>query len=866
MALTVSTDLTIITSAESADSGNWSDLGGGAGSAQETDFSVQGDQCRSRAVSGASASRGMAYDITVAASALDFSPSGAQEDQLVYIWIATFAPGLIDALASAPGMRIRLASDADPDSGAWSEWDIMYSDLLASEGTEFYRMYVLDPRAPPTRTNAGGVNLAAVRWFGGRYDSNATAKGQNFAIDQIAYGFGELIATGTATDGASGLNEMVDFDWDAAKTNRLGILVKDAAGGIQCKGKLVIGDDAGTLATVLTAQDTSIRWAPTFYYDGTRVRPTVGYDSSGNWTGYKSDGSFYFGVDLRGNVTGDTDVTLGAAVGSDQGRSGPTFIGSRQIPTGFTGDDGAVEDVELYGVTFEDFRSIDLASNAATDLMRSCTFKNCGSLDFGLVEGRNNTFINGLGAAYTFLEYFTNETATAAEQLSTADPITEWTDSLNGTDWSVPSATAMYVELLGGTTRTNLTILDDDKVGADNHYAECIVRFPAAGAGQGTLGPVIACHATVDDYFWVEVDLASDTIELFRVNTGTATSIAGPTTFTMDEDEDYLILLRRNGTTIEAFASGNSVADGAHTTKLSATDSAHTGASQRLVGLRGDALAGQTGATGERPRVRLFGAGPITDNFGSFVFSAAGDLDFTDAQFINNARAFGFDTTGTYTLIDLGLSGNILGAQNDSGGLVTGNIQGGDAPPNVENLGASTSTFPATVTVKVTAKESVTPFAAIERAFVVLKAAAGGDLPAEETVTITRSGSVATVSHTSHNVPDGTLVRIRGANENEYNGVHTITVTGPNDYTYTVSGAPATPATGTIDATSVILFGDTDASGVLQDTGFAFTTTQPVIGDVKKGSWSPVFKPQSVTGSIVATAGFDGLALMASDE
>jgi hypothetical protein len=425
----------------------------------------------------------------------------------------------------------------------------------------------------------------------------------------------------------------------------------------------------------------------------------------------------------------------------------------------------------------------------------------------------------------------------------------------------------MYVELLGGTTRTNLTITDDDKVGADNHYAECIVRFPAAGAGQGSLGPVIACHATVDDYFWVEVDLAADTIELFRVNTGTPTSIAGPTAFTMDEDEDYLILLRRNGTTIEAFASGNSVAGGAHTTKLSATDSAHTGASQRLVGLRGDALAGQTGATGERPRVRLFGAGPITDNFGSIVFPAAADLDFTDAAFINNARAFGFDTTDTYTLIDLGLSGNILDAQVDSGGLVTGNIQGGDAPANVELLGASTANFPATVTVRVTAKEAVSPFAAIERGFVVLRADSGGDLPAEETVTqITRSGSVATVDHTSHGVPDGTKVLIEGADQNEYNGVHVVTFIDVDSYSYTVQGAPATPATGTITATSIILFGDTDASGVLEDTGFAFTTTQPVTGDVKKGTASPLFKPQPVTGEIAAVIGFDGLAFMASDE
>ena len=163
MALTVSTDLTIITSAETGDSGNWQDLGGGSGSAQETDFSVQGSQCRSRAVSGASASRGMVYDITTTASTLDFSPSGAQEDNLIYIWVATFAPGLVDALASAPGMRIRLASDANPDTGAWSEWDIMYSDLLASEGTDHiddFRDLARCPRILIGPQHAEGVHLA----------------------------------------------------------------------------------------------------------------------------------------------------------------------------------------------------------------------------------------------------------------------------------------------------------------------------------------------------------------------------------------------------------------------------------------------------------------------------------------------------------------------------------------------------------------------------------------------------------------------------------------------------------------------------------------------------------------------------------
>lgn len=67
---------------------------------------------------------------------------------------------------------------------------------------------------------------------------------------------------------------------------------------------------------------------------------------------------------------------------------------------------------------------------------------------------------------------------------------------------------------------------------------------------------------------------------------------------------------------------------------------------------------------------------------------------------------------------------------------------------------------------------------------------------------ITRSGSTATVTTATTNTLDtGNTVVISGANETEYNGTFTITVTVPGTaFTYTVTGTPATPATGTITA------------------------------------------------------------------
>jgi hypothetical protein len=65
---------------------------------------------------------------------------------------------------------------------------------------------------------------------------------------------------------------------------------------------------------------------------------------------------------------------------------------------------------------------------------------------------------------------------------------------------------------------------------------------------------------------------------------------------------------------------------------------------------------------------------------------------------------------------------------------------------------------------------------------------------------ITRATATATVTCTAHGFTSGDQVNIRGANQSEYNGDFLVTVTDANTFTYTVSGTPATPATGTIIA------------------------------------------------------------------
>ncbi|HEV8379411.1 MAG TPA: lamin tail domain-containing protein, partial [Tepidisphaeraceae bacterium] len=78
-----------------------------------------------------------------------------------------------------------------------------------------------------------------------------------------------------------------------------------------------------------------------------------------------------------------------------------------------------------------------------------------------------------------------------------------------------------------------------------------------------------------------------------------------------------------------------------------------------------------------------------------------------------------------------------------------------------------------------------------------------GVFSTQNVVSITRSGSTATVTLPLHGYDTGDLIQISGATQAAYNGQFTVTNYTPNTFTYTVAGSPATPATGTITASQV---------------------------------------------------------------
>lgn len=71
----------------------------------------------------------------------------------------------------------------------------------------------------------------------------------------------------------------------------------------------------------------------------------------------------------------------------------------------------------------------------------------------------------------------------------------------------------------------------------------------------------------------------------------------------------------------------------------------------------------------------------------------------------------------------------------------------------------------------------------------------------ESVTSITRSGSTATATASvNHGYKVGDMVIITGAGQTEYNGLQTITAKSCTTFDFTVSGTPASPATGTITA------------------------------------------------------------------
>jgi hypothetical protein len=227
-------------------------------------------------------------------------------------------------------------------------------------------------------------------------------------------------------------------------------------------------------------------------------------------------------------------------------------------------------------------------------------------------------------------------------------------------------------------------------------------------------------------------------------------------------------------------------------------------------------------------------------------FSGFGSTD--DA----NDSVFRFDdTAGSITL-------NLVGCTNDGSGFTIDDAAGVTVTVVID---------PVTTLVHVDDDSGVD----LSGASVYLAAADGtGDLAFNDSITsISRSGTTATVTTpVAHGLSVNDLVNINGITdkvEDNYGTQTVASVPTTTTFTYTTTNSGSTSYTGTITYTGVIFNGTTDVNGDISDSR-TFTTTQPVVGTVRKSSAAPFFKNFPLGGSISNTAGLTINVQMVSDE
>jgi hypothetical protein len=251
------------------------------------------------------------------------------------------------------------------------------------------------------------------------------------------------------------------------------------------------------------------------------------------------------------------------------------------------------------------------------------------------------------------------------------------------------------------------------------------------------------------------------------------------------------------------------------------------------------------------------------------TFGSSSGLHDVDFLQTGAGHAIEIDTAGSYDFNRLTFTG--YGADTtdsaaidvtETTGTVTINVIGGDTP-TYKTAGATVAIVANPVTHQLTVRDESNSVISGARVL-TWPTDNTGPIPYEESISITASGTTATVTHTGHGFSTNQYVWVQGAAESDYNGVFQVTVNDANEYEYTMGGSPSSPATGSPIGTGVILYGTTNGSGVISDTR-TYSGDQDVQGRVRSAS-SPYYQPNNYTSTISSAAGSSVSLVLLDDE
>ena len=389
----------------------------------------------------------------------------------------------------------------------------------------------------------------------------------------------------------------------------------------------------------------------------------------------------------------------------------------------------------------------------------------------------------------------------------------------------------------------------DRQVG--NLQAHGLVRQLAAGV-VGVQGPLRFGNATGTSASWFEDSngtlvfedrgFRTDLYKIFITDNGTGTTtfrlhgyaLIAPTgvgaEFDADTDTDVTDVVIDNGSRIAGFIGGVGLQSGHTVTNTTITECGQVRANgatmngssvlQSTVAANNSSLQWNVntdtdGLLDGMTFDKTSGTAHHAIEFGTAIADAA-SFTLTGCNFGTDFSATEDGSTGDETFHFL-----------DTTGSITLSLAGctGNFGYRTEGVAVSIVADPIIIDINVNDNLGVP----LIDARVLVEAADGaGVLPFQETVTITRSGSVASVAHTTHGMINDDVSIIRYVEDTQYAGAHIISNVSTNAYDYTVdSPLPASPAVGLntdlIDAQTEVDYDDSPTSegSFTAGTGYA---------------------------------------------
>ena len=249
------------------------------------------------------------------------------------------------------------------------------------------------------------------------------------------------------------------------------------------------------------------------------------------------------------------------------------------------------------------------------------------------------------------------------------------------------------------------------------------------------------------------------------------------------------------------------------------------------------------------------------------------DMSFTMGTNAHHAIELGASAPSSVTLRGWTVTGfsasdgnNDSVIYNTSGKAITVYAVGASGTISYKNSGAGSATTVIADPVTIAVHAQTVDGTDVQDVRVLLETSDGtGPFPYQDVVTISNSGTTATVTHTAHGMADNDYIVVRGASLTENNGPFQITFISANSYSYTMGSSPGSSPTGTILVSFVALFGLTDVNGDLS-TSRVYPSAQPITGKARKSTSAPYYKTAPLGGTVSNTLGFTTSAIMILDQ